>query len=191
VIEAVFYNVLLVLLVVVLATGSVWLGLRVVYQETSHHYGPWVSNRATGVTTANPWLKAHVALKGLMALNPSEAVYFTATRDDQGRVLRSANRYEIIGKPLPSKWWSLTVYGSDLFLIPNSSGRYSVSSMDTNLDDDGRFTVLLSTDSSGENWLPTGEGQSLTLTLRYYRPSFGGLDNIDADQLPAIRKVEG
>ena len=36
-------------------------------------------------------------------------------------------RYEIAGRDPDTRWWSVTAYGADDFLIPNSANRYSMA----------------------------------------------------------------
>jgi len=172
-----------------LAAISVWAGLRIAYHLTSLHFGPWVSNWATGAASANPWLRAHVAMKGLMALNASEAIYFTATKDDEGNSLDGRYCYLVEGKPLSSAWWSLTVYGNDLFLIPNKESRFSFCGESVQLEPDGSFKISLTPQMKEKNWLPSGGNSRLTLTLRYYRPSFGGISSLGKGQLPRIKRL--
>jgi len=124
-----------------------------------------------------------------MALNASEAVYFTATKDDEGNPLDGRYCYLLEGKPLSSAWWSLTVYGNDLFLIPNKESRFSFCEESVQLEPDGSFRINLSPRLMGNNWLPSGGESKLTLTLRYYRPSFGGINSLRKEQLPRIKRL--
>ena len=188
--ESIVYGLATVCALVFLVAISLWAGLRIAYHLTSLHFGPWISNWATGAASANPWLRAHVALKGLMALNASEAVYFTATKDDEGISLNGQCCYLLEGKPLPSAWWSLTVYGNDLFLIPNEAERFSFCGESVRPEPDGSFRIYLSPRPVGENWLPSGGESRLTLTMRYYRPAFGGINSLRKGQLPRIKRLQ-
>ncbi|WP_456467967.1 DUF1214 domain-containing protein, partial [Archaeoglobus sp.] len=76
-----------------------------------------------------------------------------AKTDSNFRPLKLECDYRIEGGNLPARWWSITVYGSDLFLIPNELDQYSFTS--TNIKKDGeRWTILLSKEPREGNWIP-------------------------------------
>lgn len=133
--------------------------------------GAWQTSLMTGGTDADIYTRAVVARTGLLALNRSETTYFTATRDDDGRPLLTRCRYEVVGEPLLSRWWSLTVYADDLFLVPDASKRYSVSMRDAAPGADGKFRVILGAGAQPGLWLPTGKTGGFNLLLRLYNPS--------------------
>ena len=77
-------------------------------------------------------------------------------------------------------FWSLTVYGEDLYFVPNEIDRYSLSgdSPDLVRTEDGSIRVELSPDRPADetvNWLPTPDGP-FTLLLRLYLPQQAILD---------------
>ncbi|MEN9926752.1 MAG: hypothetical protein RL268_2878, partial [Pseudomonadota bacterium] len=65
------------------------------------NYSGWYGSSVTGSTDADPWLRARVAVSGLLALNKSQAIYFTRKTDDAGDPLREECRYRVTGGPLP------------------------------------------------------------------------------------------
>jgi hypothetical protein len=89
--------------------------------------GPWRTDVGAGNPRGNPYTRARVALHGFLALNAGETVYYTAAHDSEGRRLDGRCVYEISGHDPDARWWSITAYGRDEFLIPNPANRYSVS----------------------------------------------------------------
>lgn len=131
--------------------------------------GPWHTNLNTGSTDSGPYLRAAVAVHGLLALDRHETLYYTAERDSAGEALSGDCTYEIAGRDPPARWWSITAYGADDFLIPNAQGRYSASMNSIARSGDGSFTITVAKAGGGANWIPVGDG-SFSLTLRLYNP---------------------
>jgi hypothetical protein len=149
--------------------------------------GPWKTNLNTGSTEGSMYLRAQVAVHGLLALNRSETIYYTANTDSAGERLRGACVYRIDGRDPPTRWWSITAYGADDYLIPNQAGVYSASMNSVARAGDGRFAVTVAKAGSGANWIPVADGP-FSLSIRLYNPDA----NVAADPahvaLPTIRK---
>lgn len=165
---------LMLLVAVTLGAGSAlwatWRGL----EGGVVSVGPWRTDPATGATNADPYTRASVALTGLLALNASETVYYTAATDSDGKALTVDCTYRLTGHDLPARWWSITAYGADNYLIPNPQERYSVARSSVIRDADGGFTVSIGPDVASGNWIPTGvpAGKTqFTLTIRLYNPA--------------------
>jgi hypothetical protein len=151
--------------------------------------GQWATNLAVGTSEASMYTRANVALHGLLALAKSEAVYYQCLGDDKGQPLRSDCDYRIEGKALDTRWWSVTAYGKDDFLIPNEAKRYSFNSDTVKANPDGSFVIYFSSAEREGNWLPSGtKGQKVTLTLRLYNPGQTVYDNPGTIQLPIITR---
>jgi len=138
--------------------------------------GPWRTSFVTGSTDADLYTRARVAVGGLLALAPSETVYWTAERDAEGRPLDARCDYRVEGEEQLARWWSLTAYGADQFLIPNDAGRYSFSQTTLRREPGGPWTVVLSSEPHPGNWLPSGSAGrtgAFDLTLRLYNPKPG------------------
>lgn len=152
--------------------------------------GPWSANARVGSAAADPYLRAAVAVIGLFALHSKESIYYQAATDESGRGLRAGCEYSIAGGPLPAQWWSLTVYGSDNFLIPNRARRYSLSNRTITYRPNGDFKAVMGPRSRASNWLPTGdEEQAVLLVLRMYRPESKYVRDLSAVSLPQIRRI--
>ena len=73
--------------------------------------------------------------------------------------------------PPCNAFWSLTAYGTDLYLVENEIDRWSISDRTPGLvyDDDGSLTILISAERPAKtaNWLPVPNGPFL-LGMRVY-----------------------
>ncbi len=150
--------------------------------------GPWKTNLTTGSAQSDPYHRASVAIHGLFALNPRETIYYTAGTDNDGYALEGNCRYEISGRDPDARWWSITAYGPDDFLIPNPAHRYSVSKTTVARDATGNFAVQVGGDASGDNWIPVGAGR-FSLSMRLYNPGPGVVLDPSRAVLPGLRKV--
>lgn len=127
--------------------------------------------------TAYEW-RAIVALVGLGANLPEDAMYPRAITDGRGQPLSGAQHYvmRFARGQLPpvNAFWSLTVYNNNQALVQNPINRYAIGSRDAlKFDGDGALTLYLQHDSPGKareaNWLPTPAGP-FNLALRLYWP---------------------
>jgi len=142
--------------------------------------------------------RAVVALVGLGANLPADAVYPSAFVDGEGQTLNGANRYVLhIDKgqePPVQAFWSVTMYEPESFFVPNAINRYAVSSwMPFKRNADGSLDLYLQADSPGKdkeaNWLPAPKGE-FNVTLRMYWPSDKPPSIVDGSwKPPALRKA--
>lgn len=149
--------------------------------------GPWKANLSAGSQQSDPYTRARVAIHGLLALNRHETIYFTANSDSDGQALEGNCRYVLTGHDPDTRWWSITAYGRDDFLIPNSANRYSVSKTTVVREKDGSFKIAVGGPGGGANWIPVGTG-SFTLTLRLYNPSDLVALAPETAMLPSLKK---
>jgi hypothetical protein len=70
--------------------------------------GPWRTSLYTGSSEGGPYLRAHIAVHGLLALSREETIYYTAADDGEGNVLDGNCAYRIEGRDPPTRWWSIT-----------------------------------------------------------------------------------
>jgi hypothetical protein len=119
-----------------------------------------------------------VALVGLGANLPGDAVYPRATKDAGGQPLTGANQYVIRFRkgqlPPVQAFWSITLYNSKQFFVPNPITRYAIGDRDKlKFDDDGSLTIYIQNQSPGKdkesNWLPAPK-DSFSLFMRLYWP---------------------
>jgi hypothetical protein len=148
---------------------------------------PWgrkgwtVPNPHIGNYGTRYFLRAIVAVGGLGALTPEEAMYFRAI--PEGKPFHGRNRYvlhfEKGGLPPVDAFWSLTMYSVEKdmqsFLVENPINRYSVGDRTKGLkfNGDGSLDIYIQHDSPGHdkesNWLPA-PADRFRLTLRAYQP---------------------
>ena len=150
--------------------------------------GAWHTNLSVGSAGGDMRTRAAVALHGLLALNRSETIYYTAMTDDSGARLDGGCAYRIAGRDPDTRWWSITAYGADDYLIANPANRYSISKNSVMRDADGGFDAEVSAASRASNWIPVARAP-FSLTLRLYNPA----PRVAADPvhavLPKIEKV--
>ncbi|MGH9262518.1 MAG: DUF1214 domain-containing protein, partial [Acidimicrobiales bacterium] len=149
----------------------------------------WSTNLHIGRYGDETLLRAVVARVGWGANVADEAVYPVARVDADGAPLDGTARYRITfpagDLPPVDAFWSLSVYGSDMFFAEHPSGRYTIGDRTPSLSfgDDGSLEIVLSHDeptpaSSGGapvNWLPVPAGE-FVLMLRLYLPRQPVLD---------------
>jgi hypothetical protein len=171
-----------------LGLASAYLAARyLVSGDAAATNGPWVTNLAAGAPAADPYTRASIALTGLLALSKEETIYYNATQDSAGEALDGRCSYRIEGRDPDARWWSLTVYGSDHFLIDTPGNRYSVSKTSVVRNGDGTFVVRLSTIEEAGNWVATSP-DGFQVTLRLYNPSTAVANDPATVPLPAIVK---
>jgi hypothetical protein len=129
-----------------------------------------------------------VARKGLLALAPEETLYYTARRDSEGRALDGNCRYRLDGWDPGARWWSLSAYGADNYLIANAQDRYSISQSTIVRRADHSWSIVVGPDPVAGNWLPVAAGEAFDLTIRLYNPETEVYAEPDGIALPAITR---
>ena len=165
---------IVVMLGLLIGVGSAALVVGRTVQGAGIRNGPWATNTKIGTAAADPWTRAAVAIAGLLALSPEETLYFTAFTDAAGAPLRSSHCYRITGRDPSARWWSITAYGADHYLIPNPENRWSISKTSVARDADGGFTIAAGRSAPAPNPLPIGTREPdapFSLTLRLYQPT--------------------
>ena len=141
-------------------------------------------------------IRAAVALVGLGANLPEDAIYPSARVDGEGKALDGAQRYRIRflpGQLPPTRaFWSVTAYGADDFLLAVPEGRHAVGSRQPLAPNaDGSVDLLVQADppppAMRANWLPVRAGEPFQLTARLYWPESAALQG--RWHMPAIERV--
>jgi hypothetical protein len=128
-------------------------------------------------------LRASVALGGLGALEPAEAMYFVRFHDAKAQLLDGRKHYLLRVPPggIPTdSFWSFSMYeptaDSQRFFVENPIRRYSIGNRTTGLlhNADGSLDIALQRDAPTDdrllaNWLPTPAGP-FQISLRAYLP---------------------
>jgi hypothetical protein len=170
----------------VLGVGSALLAVRHVGGVGAVQVGPWSTPLDGGGTGRDMYTRAAVALQATLALSRQETLYFRAAVDSQGRRLVGNCSYTVHGPDLPARWWSITLYGADHYLIATPEHRYSYASENVARGADGGFAIAISRAPQQGNWLDPGETAELVLLARLYRPTDKAAANPAAIALPAI-----
>lgn len=135
----------------------------------------WSTGRdATGFS--GDILKRAVGAKfGLGGHQAIENRSYTAQHDVEGHSLDGSQpltlHFEASALPPCNAFWSLTAYGSDMYLVDNEIDRWSIGDRTRGLNyaDDGSLTIWVSADRPDDisNWLPVPSGPYL-LGMRVY-----------------------
>jgi len=141
--------------------------------------------------------RAVVAMVGLGANLPADAMYPSARVDSQGRPLNGSRRYRLHFRagalPPVQAFWSVTAYGADDFLIANALQRHALGDRDPLVfNADGSLDLWIQAEAPTQapisNWLPVGRGQDVLLNARLYWPRPEALDG--RWTMPAIERLD-
>ena len=170
-----------------LGLGSAYYAVRSLSADSSITNGPWTTSLTTGGADADSYTRSFIALTGLFALNKDETIYYGAHTDSAGAPLDGRCSYRIEGRDPDARWWSITLYAKDDFLIPNASNRYSIGKSNVARAADGTFVIRLSGTPETNNWIATSPN-GFQITLRLYNPGPTVKNNPAAAPLPSIVK---
>lgn len=171
---------------IVTGIGSVWLVVRDGAGIEVVRDGPWESWISAGNPNADPYTRAMLARSGRIPMASAEAIYFRTTTDSSGERLSGKCTYLIHGKSLDSRWWTLTVTDENDRLITNLANRYALNSVHILRNNDGGFNIQIAPTARSGNWIPSGDRDALTLTLRLYDTPMISNGNITEPGLPRI-----
>jgi hypothetical protein len=131
--------------------------------------------------------RAVIAIGGIGANLPQDAIYPSTSVDSNGVALNSGTNYVLhfdkSQLPPAGAFWSLTVYNQSGYFVSNPINRYSTGSLHPELtyNADGSLDIYLQPTNPGgsktSNWLPTPATPSpFNLALRLYEPSAAALN---------------
>lgn len=141
--------------------------------------------------------RAAVAMVGLGANLPDDAIYPATRVDGQGRRLDGSQRYRLhfAADALPpvQAFWSITAYGPDDFFIDRPERRYALGDRDPLVRNaDGSLDLWIQPEppppALRANWLPVKAGQPFLLNARLYWPRAEALDG--RWQLPPLERLD-
>ncbi len=158
----------------------------------------WQMNTDTMGVYGNAYLKrAIVAMMGLGANQPEDAIYPLCVADADGKPLVGEGGYELhfSKQQLPpvDAFWSVTMYDAEGFQAANRLNRFAIGDRDAlKYNSDGSLTLFIQNQSPGaereSNWLPSPTSGLLGVTMRLYSPRPEVVDGRWAP--PAIRRVK-
>ncbi|TDI61846.1 MAG: DUF1214 domain-containing protein [Alphaproteobacteria bacterium] len=176
----------------VLGVGSALYVLESQPMKPDIQVGPWQGSSEAGSVEAGIYTRAAIARSAMLALTRQEAIYFIASTDSSGDMLTSSCRYNVSVEDQPARWWSITAYGPDYYLIPNDGDRYSFTKTDMVADDEPVQIFALAMDDAGMVPVVTNGvmgGQAFSLLLRLYHPHLSVLMSPDQINAPQIIKL--
>lgn len=157
--------------------------------------GPWTVSMKVGGANASALIRAIVANTGLGANSSDEAIYWITLKDSAGERLRGGHSYEIRFDQAPAiqktgGFWSLCVYNSKDFFVPNPMKRYNLGDHSPlNKNANGSFVLYLSPKQPRDvsNWLPSPEKEEpIVLQMRMYAPLPEVLKQPEKSPMPKI-----
>lgn len=151
--------------------------------------GPWETGKDFGSANASALVRARVALRGLLALPRSEAMYFTASKDNSGAALDGTCRYEISGGTFDARWWSITLYDRAGWLVANPVHRHSVGSSAVPPESAGAWAIAVAPAEAPGLWIPSTGAPQFELTLRIYHPGAALRDAPQEAAMPEVRRI--
>lgn len=158
----------------------------------------WQMNTDTMGVYGNYYLKrAIIALVGLGANQPEDAIYPINVADADGKPMEGSRKYVLhFDKdqlPPASAFWSVTMYDAEGFQVANALNRFAIGDRDAlKYNADGSLDLYIQSASPGadreSNWLPSPAAGRLGVTMRLYGPKAAALDGRWAP--PAIVTVK-
>lgn len=146
----------------------------------------WQMNTDTMGVYGNYYLKrAIVAMIGLGANQPEDAIYPLNVADADGKPVAAENAYVLSFTkdelPPVDAFWSLTMYDAEGFQVANALNRFAIGDRDKlTYNADGSLNLYIQNENPGPdkeaNWLPSPKSGPLGLTLRLYAPRQEALD---------------
>jgi DNA sulfur modification protein DndE len=141
--------------------------------------------------------RAGMALGYLFTVLPQDALYPISNTTATGIPYSGANNYVLHfannGTPPVNAFWSVTLYDSQGYVIPNPINRYTIAPHLGNVtyNPDGSLDIYIQNASPGDNkesnWLPAPSG-AFQLALRLYWPQDSALNGSWVP--PGIQQVE-
>jgi hypothetical protein len=179
------------------ATPDALKGMREKIPTLARVVNGWQMNTDTMGVYGNYYLKrAIVALVGLGANLPEDAVYPLNLGDADGQPLTGACKYVLhFAKseiPPVDAFWSITLYDEHGFPSANALNRHAIGDRDElKFNADGSLDLYFQKESPGKdresNWLPAPT-EAFNLTMRLYAPKLEIRDGRWAP--PAVTKVQ-
>ncbi len=157
----------------------------------------WQMNTDTMGVYGTYYLKrAIVAMVGLGANLPEDAIYPLCITDADGKPLDGGKKYVLHfskeALPPVDAFWSLTMYDAQGFQAANPVNRFAIGDRDQlTYNADGSLDLYIQHDDPGagktSNWLPAPKGP-LGVTMRLYAPRAEALDG--RWNPPAVKRVD-
>jgi hypothetical protein len=156
----------------------------------------WLLNLKVGHYGTDYMARAWLSAFGIPANPPKDAVYVVGLADADGQPLDAARHNYVVrfksrnDLPPANGFWSLTMYDSGYFFIPNALNRYTLSQRnDLKANADGSIDLYLQKDNPGpdkeSNWLPAPTGGFIPM-FRMYWPKENPPSVLDGSWWPPV-----
>ena len=161
----------------------------------AHANGWALATQTIGVYGNAYLMRATIALAGLGANPPEDAVYPVLLADADGEPIVGERSYVIHfdadALPPVDAFWSITMYDAEGFQAANELDRFAIGDRDDlSYNEDGSLDIVVQHENPGpervSNWLPAPLGP-LGITMRLYAPRPEVLDGRWVP--PAVRKA--
>lgn len=169
--------------------------MRVKMPTLARAVNGWQMITDLGVYGNNYLKRAAIALFGLGANPPVDAIYPVNNGDADGKPLNGANQYVLhFAKneiPPVTAFWSITLYDPEGFPVANPIKRNAIGDRDAlKFNPDGSLDIYVQHASPGaakeSNWLPAPAGAS-NILMRLYGPKASVIDGRWAP--PAVKRL--
>ena len=156
----------------------------------------WTILPSPGDPDRSIYTRAAVAAAGTFASKKPEQAYYQTEIDIEDQPLNGNCLYRLSGEDIESRWWGITAYANDGFLIENTEKLYSYNSETINYNANGGFEIYFLGDNdfisdvSNENWLRVNQDENFNVSLRIYYPGEEFFSNLRRVNLPIIEKVK-
>jgi len=172
--------------------------MRAKYGRLAEVVNGWQMQTEDMGAWGNNYLKrAVIALTGLGANQPKDAIYPQSLTDADGNKLLGGLSYVLhfneSEMPPVKAFWSITMYDANGFPVANPIKRYAIGDRDgLKYNDDGSLDLYIQPESPGKdrkaNWLPSPKSGELNITMRLYAPRAEALDG--RWNPPAIKRIK-
>ena len=159
----------------------------------------WLITRPAGVFGTHYLQRALLNWQGPGWNRLEDAVYPMTKVDGEGKTLNGAQQYVVHfakgALPPVQGFWSLTLYDTEGFFVPNPLDRVNLSQQNAfNVNEDGSLDLYIQHDSPSKdketNWLPCPKGD-FALFMRLYWPNDKAPSILDGSWIPpAVRAVK-
>ena len=154
----------------------------------------WRILPSPGDPDRNIYTRAAVAAMGTFASKKPEQAYFSTKTDINDQPLSGNCLYKLTGEDIESRWWSITAYAEDGFLVENSEKLYSYNNETISYISDGYEIYFLGQnefmeEANTSNWLRVNPDEDFSVSLRIYAPGEEFFSNLRRINLPIIEKI--
>jgi len=184
------------LIIIVIAAIFTYVSIPIYKNIVTVRNDIWTSIPSAGDPKRSIYTRAYVSTHGLFALSKPESVYFSSEIDIEEAALDGSSCYvlsstEIQSASIIPRWWSLTVYNNDGYLVESTEKQYSYNSENIIYNSNGEFEIYLASKPSNNisNWLKTPSEELFSVILRVYQPGEEFFSNLSRVDLPIIKKV--